>query len=501
MHTEIVTSYICDRLSKMRSASLVQSWQLVLLVAISTALLLLTSPCEAQAENAQEDIAQTRPEPVNSFSWPKIGLKPNVNLLPLAKALGLTTKPMGSETQQNILGQQGRDRYNDGAVYRSIDREELTLMTFNVRYDNPLARRKPSIPGQDTTFPSQEFGEVSWSTRRHFISDTILLHNPDIFIFQEVLSNQLTDLIHLLGPDYSFIGVGRNDGKLKGESVPVFWRNDKFQLINEELGGVGEKGYEHFWLSDHPEKIGSVGWDADQTRMCTHVALRYRNDPKAQPIHVFSTHYDHLGHVARAKSSELVLSRVNKVRRSIKQRLQDQDIEPLILLGGDLNSPREERGWQNLVHGHHGVPKSSDTKADDVSFIDLQLALPTRFGLPYARDHFPLKPEDGLENNIQKRSTRQQQPFKSPPGEDLRGIMSTLYGPATSFTDWNPPPRPREASEDRIDFWFMGDNLHNQWKVKAAGILSNWNQLEGGWRASDHRPVIVRLRRELQEEI
>lgn len=132
------------------------------------------------------------------------------------------------------------------------------------RYDNPLARRKPLIPSpnSDTTFPIQTFGEVSWSTRRHFIADTILLHNPDIFIFQEVLHNQLQDLVYLLGDEYAYVGVGRNDGHTKGEAVPVFWRKDKLQLRNQENGGVGQFGWTHFWLSEQPDVVGSVGWDA-----------------------------------------------------------------------------------------------------------------------------------------------------------------------------------------------------------------------------------------------
>lgn len=87
--------------------------------------------------------------------------------------------------------------------------------------------------------------------------------------------------------------------------------------------------------------------------MCTHVALRLRSHSKSSkpsakslPIHIFSTHYDHLGHVARAKSSQLILQRANDARQHVKHVLKDDALEPLVLLGGDLNSPREEKGWQ-----------------------------------------------------------------------------------------------------------------------------------------------------------
>lgn len=92
--------------------------------------------------------------------------------------------------------------------------------------------------------------------------------------------------------------------------------------------------------------------------MCTHIALCLRSstgcddqhdsgtDAKSLPIHIFSTNYDHLGHVARAKSSELILKRADEARMQVKKAFNDDQVEPLILLGGDLNSPRNERGWQ-----------------------------------------------------------------------------------------------------------------------------------------------------------
>lgn len=86
--------------------------------------------------------------------------------------------------------------------------------------------------------------------------------------------------------------------------------------------------------------------------MCTHLALRLRTDPAVSvtahpslraPIHVFSTHYDHKGVVARAKSSDLIVEQASIARR---QSRKFTGLEPLIVLAGDLNSPREEQGWQ-----------------------------------------------------------------------------------------------------------------------------------------------------------
>lgn len=217
---------------------------------------------------------------------------------------------------------------------------QLTIGSFNVRFDghsspSPSRRVISAIKLRDAASrnmsqanPKPSWGEVSWTSRRHKVADTALFHDWDLFAFQEVLPNQLRDLVALLdarpGPlppgqpplppsaswTYDWAGVPRNDGIAQGEAVPVFWKRDLLERVAQKQGGVGTNGVEHFWLSTTPEKPGSVGWDADQTRMCTHVALRIKGTQ--QIIHVFSTHYDHLGVQARAKSSELVVRRARQ---------------------------------------------------------------------------------------------------------------------------------------------------------------------------------------------
>ena len=75
---------------------------------------------------------------------------------------------------------------------------------------------------------------------------------------QEVLNSQLLDLNFSLS-EYSFVGIGREDGKKKGEFCPIFFNKYRFELIESET----------FWLSETPEKI-SVGWDAALERICTY---------------------------------------------------------------------------------------------------------------------------------------------------------------------------------------------------------------------------------------
>ena len=103
--------------------------------------------------------------------------------------------------------------------------------------------------------------------------------SPDIIGMQEVLHNQLIDISTSL-EEYNYLGVGREDGKIKGEYSPIFYRKSKFKVIKSST----------FWLSETPEEI-SIGWDAALERICTYAKFQERNSKKQ--FWIFNTHFDH----------------------------------------------------------------------------------------------------------------------------------------------------------------------------------------------------------------
>ena len=82
----------------------------------------------------------------------------------------------------------------------------LSVMTFNMRYDNP------------------EDGQNNWRFRRERIAGVIKAQEVDVLGTQELLSNQFNDLSGLL-TGYQGVGVGRLDGAESGEYCAVFFRN------------------------------------------------------------------------------------------------------------------------------------------------------------------------------------------------------------------------------------------------------------------------------------
>jgi endonuclease/exonuclease/phosphatase family metal-dependent hydrolase len=185
--------------------------------------------------------------------------------------------------------------------------QQLVIATFNLRFDNP----------RDT-------GNL-WVNRAPVVSSLIRFHDFDIFGTQEGLKNQLDDVSKAL-PEYTRYGLGRDDGKDKGEHAAIYFKKDKFELL--------KKG--DFWLSETPEKP-SLGWDAKCcNRICSWVQLQDKQTGKK--FYFFNAHFDHQGVQARKESSKLILKKIKEVAGN----------EPAILTG-DLNGDHNSEWYQTLA--------------------------------------------------------------------------------------------------------------------------------------------------------
>lgn len=180
----------------------------------------------------------------------------------------------------------------------------LGVMTLNMRYDNP------------------EDGQNNWRFRRERIAGVIKAQEVDVLGTQELLSNQFNDLSGLL-TGYQGVGVGRLDGAESGEYCAVFFRKDRFTLLDSGT----------FWLSETPEVVGSLGWDGACERIATWVVLRDRD---GRELFFIDTHLDHVGQVARDEGVSLLMKRIETLSGG----------RPVILTG-DFNS---EPGSSVVAH-------------------------------------------------------------------------------------------------------------------------------------------------------
>lgn len=179
---------------------------------------------------------------------------------------------------------------------------QIQLMSYNVKYAN------------------ENDGENSWPLRKDYITNQIQFYEPGIFGVQEAVLEQMEYFRNNL-EGYNYVGVGRDDGKTKGEFSAIFYDTISFQILRENT----------FWLSETPQKV-SVGWDAAMERVCTFALFEEKSSGKK--FWVFNTHFDHIGEKARKESADLILDKIAEV---------NSEKFPVILMG-DFNLEPQAAG-------------------------------------------------------------------------------------------------------------------------------------------------------------
>lgn len=177
----------------------------------------------------------------------------------------------------------------------------------------------------------------NWAKRKFLVAYMIKTHDPDLIGLQEAEQFQILDLVEMLD-DYGWFGVGRDDGKLQGESAAILYKKDKFKLEKKNT----------LWLSETPN-IASKGWDAALNRTVTIVKLKEINSSKE--FYFFNTHFDHIGEAARTESSKLLVNQIEKLKNY-----------PVILTG-DFNYTESAEGYRIITSSLHDAGKISKTKS------------------------------------------------------------------------------------------------------------------------------------------
>ncbi len=185
---------------------------------------------------------------------------------------------------------------------------EVRVMSYNIRYG------------------TANDGENHWDKRKEFLLATIKAFDPDLLGTQETLGFQRDYLAEHL-PTYEVLGVGRDDGKEKGEMTALYFKRERFEKLDSG----------HFWLSETPDIPGSKNWDAALTRMVSWVKLRDRRQPKAKPLLFFNTHFDHRGTQARLESARLLRRRIADARKTSR-----------VIVTGDFNAGDDSDPYQAL---------------------------------------------------------------------------------------------------------------------------------------------------------
>lgn len=197
--------------------------------------------------------------------------------------------------------------------------DRYSAMTYNIRLD------------------IASDGDEAWVHRRKALTGLVAYYAPDLVGMQEVLLNQKRDIEADL-PGYAFVGVGRDDGKDKGEFSPLGYRRDRFALV---ASGT-------FWLSPTPDVPGK-GWDAAYPRVASWARLTDRTAKRS--LLFVNTHMDHVGLTARLEGAKLI-------RSWIAEHRKDGDT---VVLMGDFNSPTGSPAYVAITEAGAGALRDTLT--------------------------------------------------------------------------------------------------------------------------------------------
>ena len=204
----------------------------------------------------------------------------------------------------------------------SVSAQDLVVASYNIRNDNSGDTKRGN----------------GWAQRCPIICDQIEWNDVDIFGAQEVKRNQIDDMLKEL-EGYAFVGVGRDDGKDKGEFSPVFYKKERFKLLDQGT----------FWISETPEKVGIKGWDAALPRICSYAHLQDKVTKKK--FWFFNLHMDHIGVEARKEGAKLIARKITEMCGN----------EPA-MVSGDFNVDQNNEAYKTIVS--QGVLADSYEKAE-----------------------------------------------------------------------------------------------------------------------------------------
>lgn len=255
---------------------------------------------------------------------------------------------------------------------------ELNVMTFNIRFDNA---------GDSLN---------AWQYRKDKAASQVLFHKVHLLGVQEALYSQMEYLQAAL-KKYKYVGVGRADGKQKGEYSAIFYDTTRLRRLQTQT----------FWLAEETDVPGKKGWDAAIERIVTWA--KFRDKKTGKVFYHFNTHFDHIGKVARRESAKLLLQKVKEIAGSADCivtgdfNAMPQD-EPIQVITDKANKDHLIDTKEISVEPHYGPtgtfnafgPKEINDQPIDHIFIKNRIkvlqhaALSQTWEGRFSSDHFPV---------------------------------------------------------------------------------------------------------------
>lgn len=237
----------------------------------------------------------------------------------------------------------------------ALDAQNLFVGTYNMRNENNNDYKAGN----------------GWTKRLPHIAGIINFEKPDVFGTQELLTNQINTLLEQI-PEYDYIGIAREDGKLKGEYSAIFYNRQTIELV--------DKG--NFWLNQTPD-MPVKGWDAACVRICSWG--KFKEIKSGLVFYFFNLHLDHVGTKARKESSLLVVDKIKEIAKD----------NPVILTG-DFNVDQNNEIYtiftkQALLKDAYSVAKYKLADNGTFNSFDNQNTTPSRIDHVFLSSDFQVE--------------------------------------------------------------------------------------------------------------
>ena len=252
---------------------------------------------------------------------------------------------------------------------KSSGLSKITVMSYNIRVGDA------------------DDGTNSWQFRYPATAMMIEDIRPDVFGVQEAMPYQLLFITENCR-DYKYVGVGRDDGKKKGEHMAVFYNKKTVSLLK----------WGTFWLSETPDEP-SFGWDAACRRTATWALMKSK--ASGQKFYFVDTHLDHKGAEARREGLALILDRLSAINRDNLPVVLVGDFnveisDPAVaVLDGTMKNARKIAAKTDSFGTYNGWGKSSEI-IDHIFYSGFRSCTEYRtVTTPYAErkfisDHYPV---------------------------------------------------------------------------------------------------------------
>ena len=250
---------------------------------------------------------------------------------------------------------------------------EIKVMSYNIRLSSGTEK-------VDSIY--------HWQQRKQASINLMHEERPTVFGLQEACPDQMDYMVENL-PEYGYIGVGRDDGKRKGEHMAIFYLKEEVELID---GGT-------FWLSQTPDEV-SKGWDAACFRTCTWAILKKKDTGKK--FVYMNTHLDHMGKVAREESIKLIVERAEAltggklpvyITADFNSRTSEPIFKPMLAAMLDAREKAIETDERGTLNCWGTTPPG--VVIDHIFFRGaeaqkFEVLRDKNYGAPYVSDHYPV---------------------------------------------------------------------------------------------------------------